>query len=133
MNVKLFNMLNGNRYYPSKTYLNDSTYSLYLPRDIILEPGISKIYKLDVSINWSFDMKDFAVLSFPKVDDSLDGKVFFGSGVIDPGYTKSIYFKANNVSDETFILKQGDRILDIIFVKLYESVDMTNILKEGIR
>lgn len=133
MNVKLFNMINGNRFYPSKTYLNDAGYDLYLPRDIYLEPNKSNKYKLDISINWTFEMNNLAVLSFPRSSSSLDGKVYFTTGVIDSGYEGSLYLVAHNTTDEIVHLKKGDRVVQLLFVRLYEHVDMSNILKDGVR
>jgi len=133
MNVKLFNMLNGNKYYPSRTYLNDAGYDVYLPRDFILEPNQTRKFKLDVAINWSFNMNDLAILSLPRSSSSLEGKLVFTTGLIDPGYEGSLYLVAHNVSDTTVTLTKGDRVVQLVFVKLYEHTDMTNILKDGVR
>ena len=133
MNVTLFKMLNANKLYPSKSYLNDSGYNIYLPRDIYLEPNSVRSYKLDVAINWSFDLKDVAVISFPKMVSELYGKVFLASSKVDQGYEGSIFFTVHNATDEIIKLEKGIPVMEVLFVKLYEHTDMTNILKEGVR
>jgi deoxyuridine 5'-triphosphate nucleotidohydrolase len=133
MNVKLFKLMNGNSLYPSKAYMNDSGYDVYLPRNIIIEPRQAGRFKLDLGINWSFDMRDITVMTFPRSSSLLDGKVFFTTGVIDYGYDGSIHLTCTNVSDDTIVLEQGSRVMQILFVRLYEHVDMSKILKDGIR
>jgi deoxyuridine 5'-triphosphate nucleotidohydrolase len=133
MNVTLFKTLNGNKLYPSKAYLNDSGYDVYLPKDIIIEPRKAGRFKLDIAINWSFDMRDVTVMTFPRSSSLLDGKIFFTTGIIDYGYDGSIHLTCTNISDETVVLKQGERVMQLLFVKLYEHVDMSKILKDGIR
>lgn len=133
MNVTLFKMLHGNKLYPSKSYLNDAGYNIYLPQDIYLEPNSVRSYKLDVAINWTFDLKDIAVISFPKIAPELYGKVFYTTSTVDPGYEGSIYLMVHNATNEIIKLQKGDPVLEVMFVKLYEHVDMTNILKDGVR
>lgn len=133
MNVKLFKLLNGNKYYPSKTYLNDAGYDVYLPNNIYLEPNSTGRYKLDLGINWSFDLQNIAVLSFPRSSTSLDGKVVFTTGVIDNGYEGSLYLVATNTTDKMIVLEEGTRAVQLLFVNMYEHVDMTKITKEGVR
>lgn len=86
-----------------------------------------------MAINWSFDLKDIAVISFPKMASELYGKVFLTSSKVDQGYEGSIYFTAYNATNEIIKLEKGIPVMEVLFVKLYEHTDMTNILKEGVR
>lgn len=131
--MELFKLLSGNVFYPSKAYMNDAGYDVYLPDTIKIEPHKAQKFKLDLAINWSFDMRDVTVLTFPRSSSLLEGKIFFTHGVIDYGYDGSIHLTCTNVSDETVVINKGERVMQVLFVKLYDKVDMTKVLKEGVR
>jgi len=133
MKADLFRLMASNTYYPSKAYMNDAGYDVYLPSDIVIKPRQAGRFKLDLAINWSYAMQNVVVMTFPRSSSLLDGKVFFTTGIIDYGYDGSIHLTCTNVSDDEITLKKGERVMQLIFSKLYEHVDMTKILKEGVR
>lgn len=130
---QLFTLMNDNEYYPSKAYANDAGYDVYLPDDIVIEPNAAGRFRLELGIKWTDEMKDIAVLTFPRSSSLLDGKVFFTTGVIDHGYTGSIHLTCTNVSNERIKMEKGTRVMQILFTKLYDKVDTTKLLKSGNR
>lgn len=133
MNVKLFNLMSGNTFYPSKAYMNDAGYDVYLPEDIVIRPRKAQKFKLNLGINWTYEMKDVTVMTFPRSSSLLEGKIFFTTGVIDYGYDGTIHLTCTNITDESVTIEKGTRVMQLVFMKLYEHIDLTKVLKEGVR
>lgn len=131
--TKLFNLLNNNTFYPSKAYSGDAGYDVYMPYDCIIEPHSAIKFPLDLSIEWDKLGSSVVALTFPRSSSLTDGRMFVTSGVIDFGYTGSIHFTGTNVSDDKIVIPKGTRVMQILFVKLSETLDENNVLKEGTR
>jgi len=132
--MKLFKLLHDNTLYPSKAYVKDAGYDIYLPCDITLSPGETIKLPLEVSINWDIiDTQFITALILPRSSSLLYGKINMMAGVIDYGYTGSLHFVGTNISNETIILKKETRVLQCVFLNILNKIDDTNVINKDDR
>ena len=99
---------------PTKHNPNDAAFDLYVVNDILIPAGTTDIVHTGICI-------EIPAGYFGKIESrsSLAKRgIFCTAGVIDSGYRGEVMIVMNNMSQENYSAKQGDRIAQIIILKL---------------
>ncbi|MHA1206254.1 MAG: dUTP diphosphatase [Candidatus Hodarchaeales archaeon] len=99
---------------PTKHNPNDAAFDLYAVNDILIPAGTTEIVHTGICI-------EIPAGNFGKIESrsSLAKRgIFCTAGVIDSGYRGEVMIVMNNMSQENYSLKQGDRIAQMIIHKV---------------
>lgn len=123
-----------NKYYhlPTRGTKNSAGYDFYSPNEYIVKPN--EIVKIWTDIKAYMQSDEFLMLN---VRSSMGGKFMLANtiGIVDSDYFSNIENDGNigfflkNISDQTQLIKQGDRIGQGIFVN-YLKIDNDNVDSE---
>lgn len=123
-----------NKYYhmPTRGTKNSAGYDFYSPNEYIVKPN--EIVKIWTDIKAYMQLDEFLMLN---VRSSMGGKFMLANtiGIIDSDYygnsenDGNICFMLKNISDQTQLIKQGERIGQGIFIK-YLKIDNDNTISE---
>jgi dUTP pyrophosphatase len=125
-------VLDADAQMPAKAHENDDSYNLYAAESAYIRPNSSAVIDTGVHIEISKGM--FGLV------DGRSGLNFIESiicpkGTIDSRYTGSIKVKLYNLSGEPKAIKRGDRIAQIMFMKVespvFERVDSISETERG--
>ncbi len=95
---------------PTKHNPNDAAFDLYVVKDILIPAGTTDIVHTGICI-------EIPVGYFGKIESrsSLAKRgIFCTAGVIDSGYRGEVMIVMNNMSQENYSAKPGDRIAQMI-------------------
>lgn len=101
-----------------KNYQSDSGFDLYCPHDIVI-PAMSIGFKLDMQIKLMLTGEDGMCKPFMLVPRSSMGaktplRLSNSIGIIDREYRGNIIGLVDNLSKEYFVVRKGDRLLQIV-------------------
>lgn len=121
MNLKI-KKLNDRAKLPKKHNKNDAAYDLFSIEDIKLAAGQTSIINtgicMEIPVGYYGQIQSRSSIA-------LKG-VFVTGGVIDSGYRGEIMIITNNISSETYSVREGDRVAQIIFHRI-ENFDLTEV------
>ena len=129
MNRKI--MLNKFALIPTRAHKNDAELDLRTPHDIVIPSGGSALINTGVHI----EIKENEV-GLIKSKSGLNTR--FGiitEGVIDTGYTGSIFVKLYNLGNETAQFKTGDKIAQLLIMPVIipQELEVVNSLPKSER
>lgn len=123
-----------NKYYhlPTRGTKNSAGYDFYSPNECIVKPN--EIVKIWTDIKAYMQSDEFLMLN---VRSSMGGKFMLANtiGVVDSDYYSNpendgnICFMLKNISDQTQLIKQGERIGQSVFIK-YLKIDNDNTISK---
>lgn len=123
-----------NKYYhlPTRGTKNSAGYDFYSPNEYIVKPN--EIVKIWTDIKAYMQSDEFLMLN---VRSSMGGKFMLANtiGVVDSDYYSNpendgnICFMLKNISDQTQLIKQGERIGQSVFIK-YLKIDNDDTISE---
>ncbi len=106
-----FELLEGAKR-PFKKHSGDAGWDLYVSRPCDIEPGETADIHTDVKI----DMPPFLYARITGRSSSLrKHHLLVNEGIIDNGYTGELFVCVHNVGKETFHVKPGMRLAQILF------------------
>ena len=114
---------------PVKKYPSDAGLDLHSPIDFIVEPMMSSP-RVDLGV--AFDVPDnHCGYVVERSSQGVKGVHAIGP-VVDSGYTGTVHVTLVNNGSESYMVKKGDRICQIIFLRLFEDdkLDEVNELPE---
>lgn len=97
---------------PFKKYSGDAGWDLFTSRECFIEPGKTKDVHTDIRINMP-----------PRVYARITGRsstvrkhgLLVNEGIIDNGYTGELFVCVHNLGKETFHVKPGMRLAQVLF------------------
>lgn len=105
-------MLDDGAYMPTRAYSTDAGLDLYSPVDVLLMPQASAVIDTGVHVELPPGSAGFL-----KSKSGLNVKHgILGEGVIDAGYTGSIWVKLYNHSEEGYYIQRGDKITQLVIL-----------------
>lgn len=108
MEVKL---LSENATMPTRANAMDSGLDLYVSETTVIEPHTTAAIKTDVAINLPYG---YEAQVRPRSGKSLKTKLRVALGTIDQTYHKEIGIITDNISDDPIIVKQGERLAQLV-------------------
>lgn len=101
---------------PEKAHDPDAGFDLRCKEEKIIYPKQSAVFDTGVHINIPY-----GYVGFLKAKSGLNIKLsIVGEGVIDSGYQGAIVVKLYNHGDKSYIFHKGDKIIQIVFLKIPE-------------
>lgn len=117
-------MIDTGAFMPLKAHKNDAGYDLFSPISAIVPSHGSAV--IDSGVHMELKKDTVGMVK------SRSGLYFKNSltteGVIDSGYTGSIGIKIVNHSDNDYIINRGDKIAQIVILKLADADDILEIV-----
>lgn len=114
--MKINIMLDEGAYIPERAHDADAGYDLRSPIKARLYAG--KSITIDTGVHFQIPVGYAGVL---KSKSGLNVKHdIVGGGLIDSGYTGSVCVKLYNHGDESYMIEVGDKISQIVFLKIEE-------------
>lgn len=105
-------MLDDGAYMPTRAHSMDAGLDLYSPVDVMIMPQASAVIDTGVHV----ELPPGSV-GFLKSKSGLNVKRgILGEGVIDAGYTGSIRVKLYNHSGDTYNIRRGDKITQLVIL-----------------
>lgn len=105
-------MLDEGAYMPTRAHSTDAGLDLYSPVDVMIMPQASAVIDTGVHV----ELPPGSV-GFLKSKSGLNVKHgILGEGVIDAGYTGSIRVKLYNHSGDTYKIRRGDKITQLVIL-----------------
>lgn len=97
---------------PFRGHLGDAGWDLYVSQDCDIAPGET----VDVHTNVRIDMPPYLFARIVGRSSSLrKHHLLVNEGIIDNGYTGELFVCVHNLGAETFHVKQGMRLAQVIF------------------
>lgn len=97
---------------PFKKHMGDAGWDLYVSRPCIIRPGET----VDVHTDIRMDMPPYLYARITGRSSSLRKHgLLVNEGIIDNGYTGELFICVHNMSDETFHVKKGMRLAQVLF------------------
>lgn len=105
-------MLDEGAYMPTRAHITDAGLDLYSPVDVLIMPQASAVIDTGVHV----ELPPGSV-GFLKSKSGLNVRHgILGEGVIDAGYTGSIRVKLYNHSGDTYKIRRGDKITQLVIL-----------------
>lgn len=105
-------MLDDGAYMPTRAHSMDAGLDLYSPVDVLLMSQASAVIDTGVHVELPHGS-----VGFLKSKSGLNVKHgILGEGVIDAGYTGSIRVKLYNHSGDTYNIRRGDKITQLVIL-----------------
>lgn len=105
-------MLDDGAYMPTRAHSMDAGLDLYSPVDVMIKPQASAVIDTGVHV----ELPPGSV-GFLKSKSGLNVRHgILGEGVIDAGYIGSIRVKLYNHSGETYKIRRGDKITQLVIL-----------------
>lgn len=111
--LRIYKLYSNSRI-PDKSYAHDAGFNLYSPDSYIIKAG--KVQKIPLGIS-IYGENGIMYLIQERSSMALKG-IFTIGNVIDSGYTGEISVILLNSSDDRFEIKEGDKIAQLIQVKI---------------
>lgn len=122
-----------NLYGERKNWADDLGFDLFIPEDIILQPG-HNVIDHKVAIQAENEFSDWVgYLLLPRSSFSKFNCILLNSvGVIDPAYRGNIKAVVFNLTQEPIEIKKGDRLFQLVFPKFsnFNSFEFSDELSE---
>lgn len=115
--------LQENAIKPLKIMSGSAGYDLYSYDDIMIRPR--SIQCVSVGVSMEIEPGYFGPI-FPRSGMAVNSKVTTDAGIFDADYRGIVHVCLKNSSDDSFIVKRGDRIAQIVFLKS-ENVDLIEV------
>ena len=115
--------LQENAIKPLKILSGSAGYDLYSYDDIMIRPR--SIQCVSVGVSMEIEPGYFGRI-FTRSGMAVNSKVTTDAGIIDADYRGIVHVCLKNSSDDSFIVKRGDRIAQIVFLKS-ENVDLIEV------
>lgn len=97
---------------PYKKHTGDAGWDLYVSRPCDIEPGET----VDVHTDISIDMPPFTYARIVGRSSTIrKHSLMVNEGIIDNGYTGELFICVHNLGKETFHVKPGMRLAQVIF------------------
>lgn len=97
---------------PTKAHESDAGFDLYSCEDTVISPRSNYTFDTNVRL-----LIPDGLVGFLKSKSGLNvNKCIVSEGVIDAGYTGTIRVKLYNHSDNSVVIKEGDKISQIVFL-----------------
>ena len=105
-------MLDSGAYRPTRAHKTDAGLDLYSPVDVVIMPRANAVIDTGVHV----ELPPGSV-GFLKSKSGLNVRHgILGEGVIDAGYTGSIRVKLYNHSGNTYKIRRGDKITQLVIL-----------------
>ncbi len=131
MSIK-FKKLHADAKLPTRAHRTDAGMDVYTIEDVVVPPRGDAITGLGIAS--AFD-DDHALLVFNKSGRATKLKLDKGAEVIDSGYRGEIHVHLFNHSDESAVIKKGEKIAQLLLVKIWngqpEEIDLIDEAPEG--
>lgn len=114
--------LDGGAFLPVRKYRSDAGWDLLSPIDVVVPPHS----QLDIDTGVHMDIPNHYV-GMVKTKSSVIQKRVLTEGVVDSGYTGSIHVFINNMSDDNFFIKRGQKIAQIVFLLVLDVEEMVQV------
>ena len=97
---------------PYRKHLGDAGWDLFVSRPVDIPPGATIDVHTDIKIN----MPPYLYARITGRSSSLRKyNLLINEGIIDNGYTGELFVCAHNLGSETFHVKQGMRLAQVLF------------------
>lgn len=97
---------------PFKKHMGDAGWDLYVSRPCDIRPGET----VDVHTDIRMDMPPYLYARITGRSSSLRKHgLLVNEGIIDNGYTGELFICVHNMGDETFHVKKGMRLAQVLF------------------
>lgn len=125
-------MLDDGAYMPTRAHITDAGLDLYSPVDVLIMPQASAVIDTGVHV----ELPPGSV-GFLKSKSGLNVRHgILGEGVIDAGYTGSIRVKLYNHGGDTYKIRRGDKITQLVILPVIlpdlEQVEMLEDTDRGV-
>ena len=100
-------------YEPSRAHPEDAGLDLRCPKNTAIHAGRSVV--IDTGVHVGIENGWFGKLE-SKSGLNVNHGIFCSGGVIDAGYTGSIKVRLHNLSDEDYIMKAGDKCVQLVLI-----------------
>lgn len=125
-------MLDDGAYMPTRAHITDAGLDLYSPVDVLIMPQASAVIDTGVHVELSPGS-----VGFLKSKSGLNVRHgILGEGVIDAGYTGSIRVKLYNHGGDTYKIRRGDKITQLVILPVIlpdlEQVEMLEDTDRGV-
>lgn len=117
LNVKI-KLLNENATLPTKANSDDAGFDLYAPERVDIPPGCS--YLVGTGLSMAIPRGWFGQVN-PRSSMAVK-RIRVGARIIDTPYRGEVNINLHNDSDETYEIKKGDRIAQIVFMPCLQEI-----------
>ena len=105
-------MLDEGAYMPTRAHSMDTGLDLYSPVDVMIMPRANAV--IDTGVHVELPLGSVGFLKSKSGLNVRHG--ILGEGVIDAGYTGSIRVKLYNHSGDTYKIRRGDKITQLVIL-----------------
>jgi dUTP pyrophosphatase len=107
-----YELMSDNARTPFKQHMGDAGWDLFCAESVDIPPHATKDIHTDIKI----DMPPYLFARITGRSSTLrNHHLIVNEGIIDNGYTGEMFICVHNMSDETFHVKKGMRLAQILF------------------
>lgn len=104
----------------TKSYSNDGGFDIEVKEDVII--GIDELVVIDTDISFSEIPKGYCIEVLGRSSTVFVNSLFVPTTIVDAGYTGCISYAVINMSNSSFKLRKGDRVAQLVIVKIEDEV-----------